>query len=172
MSEPVSASPNEPLPLWLAALPLVVLLTVFAGGALFTELGGTLVVVAILLAAVVAGLIGFSRGISWQLMEQAAVAKFGDVFPVVLILLSIGGLIGSWMLCGTIPFFVWTGIHLIDPDYLYTFGFSGRCYHEHIYRLVMGFGRHNRRCFNGPGHRDGGLFTGYRRCSDFRRLLR
>ena len=123
MSEPVSASPNEPLPLWLAALPLVVLLTVFAGGALFTELGGTLVVVAILLAAVVAGLIGFSRGISWQLMEQAAVAKFGDVFPVVLILLSIGGLIGSWMLCGTIPFFVWTGIHLIDPDYLYISAF-------------------------------------------------
>ena len=89
MSDPALASPKEPLPLWLAALPLVVLLTVFAGGALFTELGGTLVVVAILLAAVVAGLIGFSRGISWQLMEQAAVAKFGDVFPVVLILLSI-----------------------------------------------------------------------------------
>ena len=123
MSEPVSASPNKPLPLWLAALPLVVLLTVFAGGAVFTELGGTLVVVAILLAAVIAGLIGFSRGVSWQLMEQAAVAKFGDVFPVVLILLSIGGLIGSWMLCGTIPFFVWTGIHLIDPDYLHISAF-------------------------------------------------
>lgn len=116
-------APPAPLPLWLAALPLIILLTVFAGGALFTELGGTLVVVAILLAAVIAGLIGFSRGIDWQQMEKAAVDKFGDVFPVVLILLSIGGLIGSWMLCGTIPFFVWTGIHLINPDYLYVSAF-------------------------------------------------
>lgn len=124
MPEPqLLIAPRSPLPFSLAALPLVVLLAVFAAGALFSDLGGSLVIIAILLAAIVAGLIGFSHGISWQQMEQAAVAKFGDVFPVVLILLSIGGLIGSWMLCGTIPFFVWTGITLINPDYLYISAF-------------------------------------------------
>lgn len=115
--------PAKPLPLWLAALPLVTLLAVFVGGALFTELGGTLVVVAILIAAIVAGIIGYLQNVSWRQMEQAAIAKFGDVFPVVLILLSIGGLIGSWMLSGTIPFFVWIGIELIDPQWLYVSAF-------------------------------------------------
>ncbi|GGF83172.1 Na+/H+ antiporter NhaC [Alteromonas lipolytica] len=123
MSEQAKRPFDKPQPVWLAALPLLVLLAVFCAGALFTELGGTLVVVAILLAALVAGGIGFSRGIRWQQMEASAVAKFGDVFPVVLILLSIGGLIGSWMLCGTIPFFVWLGIYLIDPGYLYVSAF-------------------------------------------------
>lgn len=115
--------PAKPLPLWLAMMPLVVLLAVFVSGALFTDLGGTLVVVAILIAAVVAGVIGFTQKVTWRQMEQSAIAKFGDVFPVVLILLSIGGLIGSWMLCGTIPFFVWVGIELIDPQWLYVSAF-------------------------------------------------
>ena len=116
-------SSHSDMPFALAVLPLVTLLGVFLGGALFTELGGTLVVVAILLAAIVAGLIGFARGVRWQAMEAAAVEKFGDVFPVVLILLSIGGLIGSWMLSGTIPMFVWLGIALIDPQFLYVSAF-------------------------------------------------
>ena len=90
-------SSHSDMPFALAVLPLITLLGVFLGGALFTELGGTLVVVAILLAAIVAGLIGYARSVNWQAMEAAAVEKFGDVFPVVLILLSIGGLIGSWM---------------------------------------------------------------------------
>ncbi|MFS1702689.1 Na+/H+ antiporter NhaC [Alteromonas sp. AMM-1] len=114
---------NRLMPLWIAVLPLFTLLCVFIGGALFTELGGNLVVVAILLSAVVAGLIGYARGIKWQSMEKAAVDKFADVFPVVLILLSIGGLIGSWMLSGTIPLFVWLGIALIDLQFIYVSAF-------------------------------------------------
>lgn len=114
---------RTPLPLWLAVLPLIVLLGVFVAGALYTNLAGALVVIAILLAATVAGVIGYATGSSWTAMEQAAIEKFGDVFPVVLILLSIGGLIGSWMLCGTIPLFVWLGIVLIDPNWLYVSAF-------------------------------------------------
>jgi NhaC family Na+:H+ antiporter len=110
--------PQTSLPLGIALLPLFVLMGVFVMGALFTSLGGALVVVAILAATVVAGGIGSVWGIRWVDMESAAIEKLAAVFPVVLILLAIGGLIGAWMISGTIPFFVWIGLKIISPEYL------------------------------------------------------
>jgi Na+:H+ antiporter, NhaC family len=37
---------------------------------------------------------------------------------VVLILIAIGALIGTWMLSGTIPLLVYAGLRLVNPDYL------------------------------------------------------
>jgi NhaC family Na+:H+ antiporter len=43
--------------------------------------------------------------------------------PAILVLLSIGLVIGSWIACGTIPMLVYYGIKLIHPDFIYVIAF-------------------------------------------------
>ena len=44
--------------------------------------------------------------------------KIKAVLPVVLILLSIGMLIGTWMFSGTIPMLVYYGIRMVNPQFM------------------------------------------------------
>ena len=50
-------------------------------------------------------------------------SKIKRALPAILILLSIGMLIGTWMIAGTIPLMVTYGLELIDPSYLYVLAF-------------------------------------------------
>lgn len=40
------------------------------------------------------------------------------VMPVIMILICVGGLIGTWMFSGTIPYMVYWGLKLISPEYI------------------------------------------------------
>ncbi|MBO6764967.1 Na+/H+ antiporter NhaC [Maricaulis sp.] len=113
------------LPLLLALLPLAVLLATIAGGVALSGFGGEILIVAMALAALCAGLIARSRGAGWADIQAAAGAKIADVLPAILILLSIGVLLGAWMFSGTIPLMVVTGIALIDPGYIVLTAFIG-----------------------------------------------
>lgn len=63
------------------------------------------------------------QGYSWEIIQNHIVLKVGESIPVVLILFCIGVLIGSWIVCGTIPMLVYYGISLINPDWIYIFAF-------------------------------------------------
>ena len=119
------ASRHTDLPLLLALLPLAVLLATIAGGVALSGFGGEILIVAMALAALSAGLIARSRGTGWADIQAAAGAKIADVLPAILILLSIGVLLGAWMFSGTIPLMVVTGIALIDPGYIVLTAFIG-----------------------------------------------
>jgi Na+:H+ antiporter, NhaC family len=54
----------------------------------------------------------------WDDIQRSTSQKVGDVLPALLILLAIGMLISTWMISGTIPFLVYWGIRLVDPQYL------------------------------------------------------
>jgi NhaC family Na+:H+ antiporter len=118
-------SARTALPLGLAILPLAVLLAAIAGGVALTGFGGDILIVAMALAALTAGIIAGTRGETWSAIQAAAGAKIADVLPAILILLSIGVLLGAWMFSGTIPLMVVTGIALIDPDYVALTAFLG-----------------------------------------------
>lgn len=62
-------------------------------------------------------------GFSWKEIETSIVEKLRRAMPAFFILLSIGLIIGSWMVCGTIPMLVYYGLKWIDPAYLYLFAF-------------------------------------------------
>ena len=76
------------------------------------------IVILLLAATTVVGTVAVSRGGAWEDIQLSAADKLGAVFPVLLILIVIGALIGTWMLSGTIPFLVYWGIRSIDPRYL------------------------------------------------------
>jgi NhaC family Na+:H+ antiporter len=62
-------------------------------------------------------------GYKWEEITQSIISKIGNAMPAILVLLSIGLVIGSWIACGTIPMLVYYGIKLIHPDLLYVIAF-------------------------------------------------
>lgn len=107
----------RPISLAESIAPLATMLVCFiVGGRLFSAAGGLLVAV-MLIAAAVAGVIAWRHGHGWEEMQRSAGDKLGAVLPAILILLSIGMLIGTWMFSGTIPLLVYYGLQWISPTY-------------------------------------------------------
>jgi NhaC family Na+:H+ antiporter len=101
-----------------ALLPLAAMVLLFAAGASFLELGNSLIIVAMLGAATVAGLSAVRHGHTWEDIQRSTGRKLADVLPAILILLSIGMLIGTWVLSGTIPYLVYWGVTFVSPRFL------------------------------------------------------
>ncbi len=100
-----------------AALPLFTLIGCFVAGGLFLDVGNKLLVLAILAAATVAGLQAILRGATWDDIQRSTGEKLAAVLPVILILLTIGMLIGTWVASGTIPALIAGGIQLLSPRF-------------------------------------------------------
>lgn len=62
-------------------------------------------------------------GFSWEEIQRSIVTKLSKALPAFFILFSIGLIIGSWMICGTIPMLVYYGLKTINPTFLYLLAF-------------------------------------------------
>ena len=62
-------------------------------------------------------------GYSWETIQKKMIEKVSDSITIILILLSVGVLIGSWIVSGTIPMLIYYGISIIDPNWVYIFSF-------------------------------------------------
>lgn len=110
-------APTAPIGLAWALLPLLVLVGCFITGAVTLGLSTEILIVSMLLAATVAGWVALRQGASWDDIQRSTGEKVSAVLPVILILLAIGMLIGTWVLAGTIPLLVSWGIQLINPQF-------------------------------------------------------
>jgi NhaC family Na+:H+ antiporter len=66
-------------------------------------------------AALVAGFLAFRLGYSWEEQMQGIVDNVAKAMPAMLILISVGLIIGSWLASGTIPMLIYYGMKLISP---------------------------------------------------------
>ncbi len=72
--------------------------------------------IALLLAAMVAGLLGrYYLKVPYKKLEAGALHSIGLSMQAILILLTVGGLIGLWILAGIVPTLIYYGITLINP---------------------------------------------------------
>lgn len=99
-------------------LPLITMLVLLFAGGYFAEIGTELLVLVMLSAATVASISAIRVGRNFDDIQQSTGEKLGAVLPMLLILLTIGMLIGTWMISGTIPLMVYYGIQLVSPQYL------------------------------------------------------
>lgn len=109
---------HKTISLFEAALPLLTMLACLVLGGFFFPIGTELLVFVMFVAAAVAGLIAARHGHDWDAIQRSTGAKFATVLPVILILLSIGMLIGTWMFSGTIPMLVYYGVQLVNPRFM------------------------------------------------------
>jgi NhaC family Na+:H+ antiporter len=109
---------ERPISLLEAVLPLATMLVCFVVGALVFPMGTELLIVVMLISATVAGLIAIRHGHGWDAIQRSTGDKIAAVLPAILILLSIGMLIGTWMFSGTIPMLVYYGVQMVSPEYM------------------------------------------------------
>lgn len=75
--------------------------------------------IALFIASGVAVIIGLKNGYSWNDIEQAMVKGISLSLGALLILFSVGALIGTWLLAGTVPSLIYYGLQLLDPSWFY-----------------------------------------------------
>ncbi|GAL05531.1 Na+/H+ antiporter NhaC [Photobacterium aphoticum] len=68
----------------------------------------------LLASAVVAAGVAWKLGYGWDDIQSAIVDRLAKTLPAVFILVLVGGLIGSWMIGGTIPMLVYYGLKIIS----------------------------------------------------------
>lgn len=103
-----------------ACVPVVITVAVLVGGIGVLKYPAELMLI---FAGVVFALFALWHGVRWDDVLTNMGDKLRSALPAVLILLSIGMLIGSWMIAGTIPLMVYYGLELINPSYLYVLAF-------------------------------------------------
>ena len=108
--------PRTPSLLW-STVPVVVLIALLAGAvALFGDGAASGAnPIALLLAAGVGILIGTLHGHQWTDIQNGIVHGISLSLGAVLILLTVGALIGSWILAGVVPTMIYYGLQLLTP---------------------------------------------------------
>ena len=71
------------------------------------------------LAAAIAAIVAIQNGHRWKDLLQAIVDGIGTAMGAILILLSVGALIGTWLMAGTVPSLIFYGLELLDPRFFY-----------------------------------------------------
>jgi NhaC family Na+:H+ antiporter len=75
--------------------------------------------IALIIGAVVASTIGWRNGQDWQQIEDSIVSGVTIALKPILILFSVGLLIGSWILSGTVPTMIYYSLLILDPAIFY-----------------------------------------------------
>ncbi len=106
------------IPLWAALVPVVVLIVllvcnvwIFGGDATY---GANQI--ALLLAGAMAVALGRWLGTPFDQSIDAITASITSSLKAILILLIIGGLIGTWMIAGIVPAMVYYGLQILSPS--------------------------------------------------------
>ena len=75
--------------------------------------------VALIIASAATMLVGWRRRMSWQAIQEGMVGAITVSIMPMMILLSVGALIGSWIISGTVPGMIYYGVQLLDPGFFY-----------------------------------------------------
>lgn len=79
--------------------------------------------VAIILSTMITAMIILKNGHSWEEVSESSRKGISTVSGAIFILFSVGALIGTWNMSGTIPTMVYYGIIMISPNWFYPIAF-------------------------------------------------
>jgi len=75
--------------------------------------------IALIIAASVAALLGYKNGYRWDDIEEGIKSGIVISLKAIMILFSVGSLIGAWILSGTVPSMIYYAVQLLDPSWFY-----------------------------------------------------
>ena len=116
-----SPSPTRPLTMTEAAIPIVALIVLVGlSFYLFGDAGAKGPnQVALVLAAMIALVIGRRAGFTLDQLREAAIASVGTGVGAIFILVAVGALTGAWAMSGTLMAMVYYGLQILSPNYFY-----------------------------------------------------
>ncbi len=75
--------------------------------------------ISLILATAIAASIGYKNGHKWEDIHNGITQGIHSAMGAILILLSVGMLIGTWILSGTVPAMLIYGLEIISPEWFY-----------------------------------------------------
>ena len=75
--------------------------------------------IALCLGAAVAAIIGWRNGQRWPDLENSIISGISVAIKPILILFSVGMLIGAWIMAGTVPTMIYYSLLILDPSIFY-----------------------------------------------------
>ncbi len=100
----------------IAALVAMLALSVYLFGS-DSSSGPNQIVLAI--AAAVASIVAIRNGHKWVDLQKAIIEGISTALIAILILLSVGALIGTWLMAGTVPALIYYGMQILSPQWFY-----------------------------------------------------
>jgi NhaC family Na+:H+ antiporter len=121
MTKPSDDRPVRQLSLIEAAMPIVALIVLVGlSYFLFGDQGAMGPnQVALVMAALVAVIIGVRAGHTLETLRESAVASVSTGMSAIFILFAVGALTGTWAMSGTLMAMVYYGLKLLSPHYFY-----------------------------------------------------
>jgi NhaC family Na+:H+ antiporter len=71
------------------------------------------------IGAAIAAIVSIRNGNEWADIQKAIVAGIGTAMGAIMILMSVGALIGTWLMAGTVPSLIYYGLELLNPQVFY-----------------------------------------------------
>ncbi len=75
--------------------------------------------IALTLTSLVAATIGLKNGFTWAEMSDGVVKSISQAMGAIFILLAVGGLIGTWVMSGTVATMIHMGLGILSPSLFY-----------------------------------------------------
>lgn len=100
------------IPMWQILLVLLVLMLLLA----WTILGtGGYVHIPLIIAGIFGAIVAVANGFKWSYIEKGIVNNIGRSMQAILILFTVGMLIGSWIAGGIVPAMIYYGLIILSP---------------------------------------------------------
>ena len=100
----------------IAALVAMLALSVYLFGS-DSSSGPNQIVLAI--AAAIASIVAIRNGHKWVDLQNSIIAGISTAMVAILILLSVGALIGTWLMAGTVPALIYYGMQILSPQWFF-----------------------------------------------------
>ncbi len=71
------------------------------------------------MAAAIASIVAIRNGHKWVDLQRAIIAGISTAMIAILILLSVGALIGTWLMAGTVPSLIYYGMQMLSPQWFF-----------------------------------------------------
>lgn len=104
----------KPPGLFISVVPLLVMVLLLVVGYGIFRIGAEVLLV---IAAFITGILARLSGYSWDIMQKGIVDSITKALPAMLIVITVGILIGSWIIGGTIPMLIYYGLKMISPRF-------------------------------------------------------
>ncbi|BFH63193.1 Na+/H+ antiporter NhaC [Paenibacillus azoreducens] len=115
MAKPAKEKTIKKPTLFLALVPIITMVVLLSLGYVMFELPPEPLIIA---STVVAGMIAIKLGYSYDDIMGSIAQKIAKTMPAILILITVGFMIGAWMVGGTIPMMIFYGLKIINPQFL------------------------------------------------------
>lgn len=105
---------GKKIPMWQVLIVMVIMLALLYYEIMVSNSGEAHI--ALLVAAIVAALVALANGWKWSYLEKGILAAINRSMQAILILMTVGLLIGSWIAGGVVPTMIYYGLMILNPS--------------------------------------------------------